>query len=128
MLKTQYVTDHEKKVVKAKRGLFGYLRVFLAFAILNGIISASARVVIGVPVTLSCLSNPSRSEAEEVVVWFFSTRVASNPSRSEAECYVNAIRLRQNINLAAFLATSALVANKLNKDALKRYEDLEERT
>ena len=102
MLKTQYVTDHEKKVVKAKRGLFGYLRVYLAFAILNGIISA----VIGLSVYLSCLSNPSRSEAE---------------------CYTNARNLARG-NPLALVGASALVANKLNKDALKRYKDLEERT
>jgi len=107
MLKTQYVTDHEKKVVKAKRGLFGYLRVFLAFAVLNGIISISAEVVIVVPVTIDCLSNSSRSEAE---------------------CYANARNLKRGTNLLALVGASALVANKLNKDALKRYEDLEERT
>ena len=117
MLKTQYVTDHEKKVVKAKRGLFGYLRVFLAFAILNGIISASARVAIGLPVSLSCMSKPTRSEVE-----------ASDWVECYANGYAKVSNLRRNINLAAFLATSALVANKLNKDALKRYEDLEERT
>jgi hypothetical protein len=104
MLKTQYVTDHEKKDVKAKRGLFGYLRVFLAFVVLNGIVSIAAQLLIGVPVVNNCLNDPSRTEEQ---------------------CYTDARSLRTGVNFFALVGVGALIANKLNRDALKRYEDLD---
>ncbi|PZV14905.1 MAG: hypothetical protein DCF21_12320 [Leptolyngbya sp.] len=104
MLKTQYVKDDEKKAIKAKRGLFGYLRVFLAFAVLNTFLSIAAQLLIGVPVVNNCLSDPSSTEEE---------------------CVTNARSLRLGINVIGLMAASALIANKLNRDALKRYENLE---
>lgn len=104
MLKTQYVPDHEKKAVKAKRGLLGYLRVFLAFVVLNGFLSSAGQLLIGVPAVNNCLSNPSSTEEE---------------------CFTEARSLQLGINVIGLVAASALIANKLNRDALKRYENLE---
>lgn len=104
MLKTQYTTDHEKKAVKAQRGLFGYLRVFLAFLLLNGITSIAAQLLIGVPVVNNCLADPSRPREE---------------------CFSQGRSLRSGVNLFTLVGVSALIANKLNRDALKRYENLE---
>jgi len=105
MLKTQYVTDHEKKVVKAQRGLLGKLRVFLVFAVLSTTVGIAADLAIVLPVLTNCL----------------------NSSSTEQTCNREARTLSRGINLFSMVGVSALIANKLNKDALKRYEDLEDK-
>lgn len=107
MMKTQFVTDHEKKIVKAERELHGYVKVFLAFLVLNTIISIVLNVFVGFPIAFSCLSNPSRTDEE---------------------CYTQASTIRFGINLLSLAGTSTLISSKLKKDSVKRYAALEEKS
>lgn len=107
MLKTKYVTDHEKKIVKAERGLYGYVKVFLVFSVLITMTSIVLDVFIGFPAISSCLDNPSRTDED---------------------CYEQSRSIKRGTNLLSFVGVGASIASKLSKDAEKRYEDLEEKS
>lgn len=106
-MKTQYVTDHEKKIVKAERGLYGYVKVFLAFLVLNTMLSIVLNVFVGYPIVFSCLNNPSRTDEE---------------------CYIQSGTVRFGINLLSLVGASTLISSKLKKDSVKRYAALEEKS
>ena len=107
MLKTKYVTDHEKKIVKAERGLYGYLMVFLAFSVSHSMLSIVLDVFIGFPAISSCLDNPSRTDED---------------------CYERSRSIRFDTNLLSLVGASTLVGKRLNENAEKRYKDLEEKS
>ena len=104
MIKTEFVTDHEKKVVRAKRGVLGYAKVFAAWFLLAGL--------------LSLPSDPLAAASAEDCL--------RKGIKTEQQCLAQYSIADMGLGLLAYIVAAALVARKLDRDSKRRYEELRE--
>jgi hypothetical protein len=105
MPRIEYVTNHETQAVKVKRGPFGFIKVFLAWFFLAGIIN----VTIGL-ITTSWVRDCMRRNPQEI---------------NQQVCWATYRLVDGATDLAGLLVAGVIVSKKLAKDSKNRYKELE---